>query len=58
MSGTTAKNRTKIQKIQKKAMRIMTNSSYNAHTNPLFKKHNILPYELLIKQASDLYARH
>jgi hypothetical protein len=29
----------------------MTNSSYNAHTNPLFKKHKILPYDLLIKQA-------
>jgi hypothetical protein len=51
MSGTTAKNRTKIIKIQKKAIRIMTNSSYNAHTNPLFKKHSILPYDLLIKQA-------
>ena len=29
----------------------MTNSSYNAHTNPLFKKHHILPYDLLIKQS-------
>jgi len=51
MSGTTAKNRTKILKIQKKAIRIMTDSTYNAHTNPLFKKHCILPYDLLIKQA-------
>jgi hypothetical protein len=51
MSGTTQKNRLKIIKIQKKAIRIMTNSSYNAHTNPLFKKHQILPYDLLIKQS-------
>jgi hypothetical protein len=29
----------------------MTNSTYNAHTNPLFKKHKILTYDLLIKQA-------
>jgi hypothetical protein len=29
----------------------MTNSSYNAHTNPLFKMHKILPYDLLIKQS-------
>ena len=51
MSGTTQKNRQKILKIQKKAIRIMTNSTYNAHTNPLFKTHKILPYDLLIKQA-------
>jgi len=51
MSCITQQNRQKIIKIQKKAIRIMTNSSYNAHTNPLFKKHKILPYDLLIKQA-------
>jgi hypothetical protein len=51
MSSITQKNRQKIVKIQKKAIRIMTNSPYNAHTNPLYKKHRILPYDLLIKQA-------
>ena len=29
----------------------MTHSSYNAHTNPLFIKYKILPYDLLITQA-------
>jgi len=51
MNSITQKNRQKIMKIQKKAIRIMTQSTYNAHTNPLFKKHKILPYDLLIKQA-------
>jgi hypothetical protein len=51
MTCLTQKNRQKIIKIQKKAIRIVTNSSYNAHTNPLFKLHKILPYDLLIKQA-------
>ncbi len=41
MNGTTAKNRNKIIKIQKKAIRIMTNSSYNAHTNPLYIEHGV-----------------
>ena len=30
-------------KIQKKAMRIISNSPFNAHTEKLFKKHKILP---------------
>jgi len=48
MSGITAKNKQRIVKVQKKAIRIITNSSYNAHTAPLFLEHNILPYEKLI----------
>ena len=28
---------TRLEKIQKKAIRLITNSKYNAHTNPLFK---------------------
>jgi hypothetical protein len=48
MSITTAKNRLRIAKIQKKAIRIMTNSNYNAHTSPLFCLHHILPHEKLI----------
>jgi hypothetical protein len=48
MSGTTAKNKQRISKIQKKVIRIITNSTYNAHTAPLFLQHNILPYEKLI----------
>jgi hypothetical protein len=36
---------------QKKAIRIITNSSYNAHTAPLFAKLNILPLDEVIIQA-------
>ena len=38
----------RIFKIQKKTIRIVTGSLYNAHTAPLFTQHNILPYEKLI----------
>jgi hypothetical protein len=38
----------RIFKIQKKAIRIVTGSLYNAHTAPLFTQHNILPYVKLI----------
>ena len=41
----------KIFKIQKKAIRIITNSRYNDHTGPLFSSHKILPLEKIIKQA-------
>jgi hypothetical protein len=51
MSILNKKNRTKIFKIQKKAVRIMTNSGYNAHTNPIFQRHLILPFDLLIQQG-------
>jgi hypothetical protein len=51
MSLLTVKNINKIKKIQKKALRIMDNCAYNAHTNPILIKHQILPYNLLIKQA-------
>jgi sarcosine oxidase/L-pipecolate oxidase len=55
MSCISVKNLNKIQKIQKKAIRIITNSAYNAHTNPLFIKHKILPFHLLIKQAQLIF---
>jgi len=48
MSVITAKNRQRIVKIQKKAIRLITGSAYNEHTAPLFYQHNILPYEKLI----------
>lgn len=35
-------------KLQKKAIRIITNSRYNAHTEPLFKKLRVLPLPDLI----------
>ncbi len=47
MTITSAKNINKIKKIQKKAIRMMDDSTYNAHTIPIFCKYQILPYELL-----------
>ena len=35
-------NQGRIAKLQKRAIRLITNSKYNAHTDPLFKKMNIL----------------
>ena len=32
----------RLYKIQKKAIRIITNSKFNAHTSPLFKQQNLL----------------
>ena len=32
----------RLEKLQKRAVRIITKSSYNAHTDPLFKKINLL----------------
>ena len=46
-----AKNRKQIETIQKKAIRVITNSKYNDHTAPLFKKLNILPYDKIILQS-------
>ena len=34
--------RDRISKLQKRALRIMTNSRYNAHTEPLFKQLHLL----------------
>jgi hypothetical protein len=33
----------------------MTNSSYNAHTTPIFKHHQILTYDLLVQQGQLLF---
>jgi len=44
-------NLKKLEKIQKKAIRIITKSPYNAHTQPLFFINKILPLEKIIKQA-------
>ena len=44
-------NRNRIEKVQKKAIRIMTGSAYNAHTTPLFLQHEILPFDKLVLQS-------
>lgn len=41
--------------MQKKAIRIITNSTYNAHTSPLFKKLKILPFEKLLESKKILF---
>jgi len=56
-SSITASNRQRIEKVQKKAIRIVTNSAYNAHTKPLFIQHAILPFDKLITQ-SQLHFMH
>ncbi len=45
-------NKDKLFKIQKRAIRIISNSEYNAHTDPLFTKFNILKFEEIIKLES------
>ncbi len=44
-------NTNRLFKIQKKAIRLMTGSKYNAHTKPLFLQQGILPLEKIIKQG-------
>ncbi len=39
----------KIYKLQKKAIRLINNAAYNAHTEPLFKASKILPLPSLIE---------
>jgi sarcosine oxidase/L-pipecolate oxidase len=51
LNSITASNRKRLEKVQKKAIRIMTGSSYNAHTKPLFLQHAILPFDKLIIQS-------
>jgi hypothetical protein len=44
-------NLNRLEKIQKKAIRIITKSAYNAHTVPLFYNNKILPLDKIIKMA-------
>jgi Reverse transcriptase (RNA-dependent DNA polymerase) len=45
---TSAKNINKIVKMQKRSIRVITKSSYTAHTAPLLQQLNILPFKNLI----------
>ena len=40
---------------QKMAIRCITNSKYNAHTAPLFKKQKVLPFESLVQYFQLLF---
>jgi len=48
-------NLNRLEKIQKKAVRIITRSAYNAHTAPLFYANKILPIDKIIKMAKLLF---
>jgi hypothetical protein len=48
-------NFNQIKLIQKKAIKNITDSTYTAHTARLFAQLQILPYELIIKQAKPLF---
>jgi hypothetical protein len=41
----------KLRKMQKKAIRIISNAQYRDHTAPLFKEKKILPLDQLIRYA-------
>jgi hypothetical protein len=47
-SSTSYSNLKGLEKKQKDAVRIVTQSHYNSHTEPIFKKLNILPLQHLI----------
>jgi len=51
----TKTNLTKLAKVQKKAIRIISKSAYNAHTAPLFNNLKILPLDLIIRQANLMF---
>lgn len=51
-SSTAASNLSALEKKQKQAVRIINKSSYNAHTEPLFKSSLILP----LRHLSDFFA--
>ncbi len=48
-SSTSPANFQNLVTLQKSAVRIITNAKYNAHTEPIFKKCNILPLPNLIE---------
>ena len=53
-SCTSAKNISKLEIIQKKPIRTITNSKYTAHTSPLFNSLKIMPLKHLITYTQSL----
>ena len=47
----------RLYKVQKKCIRIMTSSNYNAHTDPLFKAEKILPLQKLVDLSLVLFVK-
>jgi hypothetical protein len=48
-------NISNVSKLQKKVIKVITKSAYNAHTEPLFLGSKILPFEKLILQSKLLF---
>ena len=51
------KNLSAIETVQRKAIRVLTRSAYNAHSDPLFKKHKLLKVSDLIQMNQSIFAR-
>ena len=45
----------KITVLQKKAIRIISNSNYNAHTKPIFNDLKILPFNNILYEQKMLF---
>ena len=55
--ATQPKNLEQIEVVQRKALRLVSKSKYNAHTDPLFRQHNILKLSDLIKLNQTIFVR-
>ena len=53
----TTKSLEEISTVQRKALRVLTRSTHNAHTDPLFKKHKILKVTDLIHLNQSIFVR-
>jgi hypothetical protein len=53
-SCTTGKNIVKLEKIQKKSIRIISNAKYNAPTKELYEKAKIMPLRTMIEYSQSL----
>jgi hypothetical protein len=57
-SSTSSANLKQISVLQKKAIRIIANKSYNAHTEPIFKSLEILPFPNLVSFFNLQFMQH
>ena len=55
--ATQPKNLEQIEVVQRKALRLVSRSKYNAHTDPLFKQHDMLKLSDLIKLNQTIFVR-
>ena len=55
--ATQPKNLEQIEVVQRKALRLVARAKYNAHTDPLFKRHEMLKLSDLIKLNQTLFVR-